>query len=337
MKKVVDKLIITNLASFYKINLYNEINKHQKLLVLYTNDHAKGRNDDFYKGEMKFDHIFLHKNIIVKVAQLMKIILTTSYKELILGGWDSLSLWLGAFISPKKKNALVVESSYLESTTSGVKGFVKRVFVSRISKVYASGKAQRKITDDLGFKGCTIITKGVGIFNYIKQPDYESRQEVKNFLYVGRLTAVKNLEYLVDKFNKHPELSLTIIGFGELENNLKAMANTNITFLGAINNSDLHKYYKMADVFVLPSVVEPWGLVVEEALNNGTPVMVSDKVGCADEVINSENGVVFSLNPDNFEEQLAKIRDVERYNEMRKAISTMDFECIEQYQVNCYL
>lgn len=337
MKKSVDKIIITNLPSFYKINLYNEINKHCRILVIYTWDHLYGRNQDFFEGTMQFDHLSLRKGRVSRIFQLIKILVLTNYKELILGGWDSFSLWLGAFASPKKKNALVVESSYLESTTRGIKGIIKRIFVSRISKVYASGKAQRKITDDLGFKGETIITKGVGIFNYVKQPCFEQRREVKNFLYVGRLTAVKNIEYLIDKFNRHPELNLTIIGFGELENNLKAMANTNITFLGAINNSDLHLHYKIADVFILPSIVEPWGLVVEEALNNGTPVMVSDKVGCADEVINSENGVIFSLSPDNFEEQLAKIRDVERYNEMRRAISTMDFECIEQYQVNCYL
>jgi glycosyltransferase involved in cell wall biosynthesis len=334
---MVDKLIITNLASFYKVYLYNELNKHCKLLVVYTNDHSEGRNSDFYKREMNFDHMYLHRSTIVRIFQLCRILCRVNYKELILGGWDSLSLWICAFLSPRKKNSLVVESSYLESTTRGIKGFVKRLFVSRISKVYASGRAQRKITDNLGFKGCTKITKGVGIFNYIKQPAYVDRQEVKNFLYVGRLTKVKNLEYLVERFNNHPELNLTIIGFGELEDGLRARANANVRFLGAINNSDLSQYYQNADVFILPSIAEPWGLVVEEALNNGTPIMVSDRVGCAEEIINSKNGVIFSLKPDTFEEQLAKIRDVRTYNEMRKYISTMDFEIIEQQQVDSYL
>ena len=334
---MVDKLIVTNLASFYKVNLYNQIGRHCKILVVYTNDHADGRNSDFYKREMNFDSVSLHGSTAVKIIQMCRILRRTNYKELILGGWDSLSLWTGAFLSPKNKNSLVVESSYLESTTRGLKGLVKRIFVARISKVYASGKAQRQVVDNLGFRGCTKITKGVGIFNYIKQPAYTARQEVRNFLYVGRLTAVKNLDYLVDKFNHHPELNLTIIGFGELEDSLRAKAGANITFLGAINNSDLSQYYQQADVFVLPSKSEPWGLVVEEALNNGTPVMVSDRVGCAEEIINSENGMVFSLNPDTFEEQLTKIRDVRKYNEMRRYISTMNFETIEQQQVDCYL
>ena len=78
-------------------------------------------------------------------------------------------------------------------------------------------------------------------------------------------------------------------------------------------------------------------LVVEEALNNGTPVMVSNRVGCAEEIVNENNGVVFTLHPDNFEQQLQKISDITTYNRMRQHIATMDFEAIEQYQVNCYL
>ena len=337
MKEFYHKIIITNLPSFYKINLYNEINRHCRVLVVYTNDGAQGRNNDFFKGEAQFDYVDLKSNKFVRIFQLIKIISKIKHDELILSGWDSLPLWIGAITSPKRKNALVIESSYIESSTEGFKGFIKRRFVGRISKVYASGAAQRKVTDTLGFKGKTIITKGVGVFNYIKQPPYTPRQEVKNFLYVGRLTKVKNLEFLIGKFNNHPELTLTIIGFGELEDSLRSIAKPNIKFLGAIDNDKLHSYYQDADVFILPSLREVWGLVVEEALNNGTPVMVSDRVGCAEEIITPDNGVIFSLDPDNFEQQLSKIRDISTYNRMRQSIATMDFAAIEEYQVKCYL
>lgn len=337
MKKSVDKIIITNLPSFYKINLYNEIAKQINILVIYTFDHAQGRNNDFYSGEMRFEHIFLSQSTSKRIRQLFGILHNTDYKEIIIGGWDSISMWVGAMVSQKQKNALVIESSYIESSTSCIKGLIKRLFLSRITKVYASGLAQRKISDNLGFKGETVITKGVGVFNYIKQPPYTSREEVRRFLYVGRLVAVKNIEFIIDKFNKHPELELTIIGFGELEEKLKAMAKDNIKFLGAVDNKDLYKHYQRADVFILPSKSEAWGLVVEEALNNGTPVMISNKVGCSEEIINSENGVIFSLDSDDFEEQLSKIRDIQRYNKMREYISKMDFDSIEKQQVNCYI
>ena len=337
MNKVTTKIVITNLPSFYKINLYNEINKHCRLLVIYTGDRAGGRNNDFYNGKMEFDHLFLRKSRILRLFQLVGVLWRTSYNELILGGWDSLPLWVGAFASRRKKNSIVIESSYLESTTKGIKGLMKRLFMSRISKVYASGKAQQAITDNLGFKGTSIITKGVGLFNYVAQPAYKPRSEVKEFLYVGRLTGIKNLEYLVERFNLHPNLRLTIVGFGELEDRLRAIAGPNIELTGAVANKELGSYYQHADVFILPSLKEPWGLVVEEALNNGTPVMVSNKVGCAEEIVTPDNGVVFSLDDDSFERALSEICDINHYNTLRRNIAKMDFEAVARQQVECYI
>ena len=217
MRKSVDKIIITNLPSFYKINLYNEINKHCKLYVIYTWDHLHGRNPDFFSGGMEFEHIHLKGKGIQRLLQICKLLKSINYKELILSGWDSTPLWLAAFLSNKKKNSIVVESSYYESTTRGIKGLIKRLFISRISKAYVSGQSQKKLVESLNFRGETIITKGVGVFNYIEQPPYIERKIVEKYIYVGRLTAVKNLHFLINTFNNLPHLQLTIVGFGELE------------------------------------------------------------------------------------------------------------------------
>lgn len=302
-------------------------------------DHANGRNKDFYNGNMKFEHIFLKENAIARIFQLISILLKIKYQELILSGWDSIPLWIGAFISPKAKNSVVIESSYHESATTGIKGFIKKIFISRISKVYASGKAQQKLSELLGFQGNVVITKGVGIFNYIKQPCFEERKQVKNFLYVGRLTSVKNLDLLIEAFNTLSHLNLTIVGFGELEQQLKVAANKNITFVGAVENKKLPEIYQKHDVFILPSYSEVWGLVVEEALNNGIPVIVSSKVGCADEIIiNGKNGYVFNSGDiTSLISVINKIQDIDKYNIMREYISTLDFEAIEKEQALCYI
>lgn len=56
-------------------------------------------------------------------------------------------------------------------------------------------------------------------------------------------------------------------------------------------------YYKMADIFVLPSEYEPWGLVVNEAIIMGLPVVVSSHVGCREDLIqNGKNGYIFENN-----------------------------------------
>lgn len=338
MGQTFDILFITNLPSFYKINLYNEIARRKKIFVIYTGDTAECRNNDFFNVKMQFGSLFLYSNKLLRLLQILYVIKTFSYEKIIIGGWDSLPMWLSAFISPKRKNALVVESSYLESAIDGFKGIMKKVFVSRISIVYASGKSQKKLTDNLGFKGKTVITRGVGIFNYTEQPQYVSRDEVKNFIYVGRLVGVKNLAFLINIFNKLPNLRLNIIGFGKQEQYLKSISNKNIKFYGAIDNKELRKYYQENDVFILPSKSEPWGLVVEEALNSGLPVLVSDKVGCAEEIVNESNGLIFKY--DSEEDLLQKIRqitDINYYNKLRKNISKLDFKTIELEQIKSYL
>ncbi|MEO6830434.1 MAG: glycosyltransferase family 4 protein, partial [Acidobacteriaceae bacterium] len=67
-----------------------------------------------------------------------------------------------------------------------------------------------------------------------------------------------------------------------------------IRLLGFRNQSELPRYYDLCTVFVLPSVHEPWGLVVNEVMNAGRAVIVSDQVGCQpDLVVDGENGCVF--------------------------------------------
>lgn len=331
------KLYITCLPSFYKLELYNKIAEKIPIFVLFTGEDAEGRNPDFYKGEINFPYENLTGNKWVKALKVSRIVLKGTYDEVVVGGWNLTAFWAGVLFSPKKKNSVVIESSIFESATIGVSAWIKRLFMKRISKVYASGRPHERLARALGFKGEVVITKGVGVFNYHPQPTYVPRESVIKFLYVGRLVEVKNLVFLVKMFNRHPELSLTIVGFGEQEKELKTIANENIHFAGAVNNKELPDYYQTADVFILPSKSEPWGLVVEEALNNGTPVMLSDKVGCHEDLVNENTGVVFKLTEEDFEEKLSFIMDIVNYNRMREGISKLDFDKVEKRQVNCYI
>ena len=91
-------------------------------------------------------------------------------------------------------------------------------------------------------------------------------------------------------------------------------------------------------VFILPSVSEPWGLVVEEALNNGTPVIVSDRVGCREDLVSDKNGIVFPCNDSiALQEAIIKMTQIEYYNQLRYNISKMDFISRAQYQIDCFV
>lgn len=339
-KELYSKIVITNLSSFYKINLYNRINQKAKILLIFTGDTASMRNSDFFTGDIQFEYRSLvGLSSFQKLIKAYSIVKKNRYDELIICGVNEFTSWLCAFVSPKNKNATVVESSYHETRSSGLRAFLKRVFFKRISVVYASGKSQKKYTDLYNFKGKIIITKGVGIFNIVDQPHYFPSEKVSNFIYVGRLSPEKNLVFMIKVFNELPQFNLHIAGYGPQEDELRAIAKDNIQFHGAVENAKLSELYKSCDVFILPSISEPWGLVVEEALNNGLPVIVSDKVGCVEEIIEeNHNGLIFEYNCDkSLLEKIEKISDVDFYNALKYNISKMNFDEIADYQVNCYL
>lgn len=148
----------------------------------------------------------------------------------------------------------------------------------------------------------------------------------------------KIFSFLIEIFNQLPKNTLNIIGFGPQEMFLKSIAKKNIVFHGPIPNAELYKLYLQNDVFVLPSISEPWGMVVEEAFNNGLPVIVSDKVGCIGEIVNETNGLVFSLaDPDGLLKAIKKIQNLEYYNHLKFNVSKMDFNKVAEEQVLCYL
>lgn len=122
------------------------------------------------------------------------------------------------------------------------------------------------------------------------------------FLFVGRLEEVKNVPVLLRAFatykQSNPNGALLIVGDGTQTEALKEMTAQlgleDVVFAGYVVFPGLIAYYKMADVFVLPSGYEPWGLVVNEAQIFNLPVVVSSKVGCREDlVILGKNGYIF--------------------------------------------
>ena len=92
---------------------------------------------------------------------------------------------------------------------------------------------------------------------------------------------------------------LLMVGDGELRAPAEAMVAERgiqrVLFAGFMNQTELPRAYTAADIFVLPSAYqETWGLVVNEAMNYGLPVVVSDRVGCARDLVEAgRNGFVF--------------------------------------------
>lgn len=335
------KLFIDVSPGFYKTKLFNELHKRIDIYVIYTTDYDKSsRNKDFLGEERKYPYILFTGNKLKQWVSIIKTIVRLNPDEVIVGGYTSMSSWISVLVSKKKRNAVIVESTFRETKTSGYQAYLKRIFFCRVLKAYVCGTPHEKLTKLFGFKGKIVMWNSVGLINRVSTPIYVKRDVIKHFLFVGRLIPVKNLPWLIEIFSSHPNLELDIVGFGEEYTYLESLIHTpNIHLLGAVDNKELSKYYQKSDVFILPSLTETWGLVVEEALNNGVPVMCSNMVGCADDlVIANRTGGVFEVNnKDDFELKLSEICSIDIYNQIRRNITKIDFEEREYRIINAFI
>jgi len=129
-------------------------------------------------------------------------------------------------------------------------------------------------------------------------------------LYASKFQSRKRPEVLLDAYQRlspdgvsEPEPYLIFIGDGEnragMEERVRKIGWASIRFLGYKNQTELPRYYNLCDVFVLPSEFEPWGLVVNEVMNAGKAIIVSDQVGAAPDLVKDGiNGFIVPVDDD---------------------------------------
>jgi glycosyltransferase involved in cell wall biosynthesis len=148
-----------------------------------------------------------------------------------------------------------------------------------------------------------------------KNLGYEKEDVV--LMYCAKMIEVKQPEVLVKVYSKivkqYPHTRLMMVGDGELKKGLEnldlELTGGKVNWVGFKNQHELAEYYDACDVFVLPSKYEPWGLVVNEAMNFGKPVVASDRVGSSDELLlHGKNGFVYPFKDEIlFEEYLIQL------------------------------
>ena len=126
-------------------------------------------------------------------------------------------------------------------------------------------------------------------------------------LFASKLQQRKHADHLLEAYRSFiADLApgerpyLVIVGDGEQRAQLEALAHQpgleDVRFAGFRNQSELPRFFQLADVFVLPSRHEPWGLIVNEAMASGCPVIVSTDVGChADLITDGVEGCVYPV------------------------------------------
>lgn len=163
-----------------------------------------------------------------------------------------------------------------------------------------------------------------------------------NFVYVGRLAHEKNITSLLKAYNfvlhssqNASKWGLILVGEGKERPNLERMIKADniegVSFVGGKSWKEVPLYYSLSDLLILPSVSEPWGLVVNEAMICGLPVLVSNRCGSAcDLVIEGGNG--FTFDPLNWEELAQKMAAFVNDEVDRKAMGKLSRKIIDAYK-----
>jgi glycosyltransferase involved in cell wall biosynthesis len=204
------------------------------------------------------------------------------------------------------------DSTEGDNPNIGWREALKRFVVSKAQGFFCYGSKSAEYILKLGMKPEHILVENNSVDNNkiseIHTEALKTREIVKNsyqlrkynFIYVGRLIDVKNLDNLLAAYKPFAlsDWGLIVLGDGSQESKLKKYKNDNslegICFIEGQPWFDVPKILALADVFILPSYSEPWGLVVNEAMACGLPVIVSNKCGSAYDVVKEGiNGYTF--------------------------------------------
>ena len=160
----------------------------------------------------------------------------------------------------------------------------------------------------------------------------------KALLYVGALRPTKGVEYLiyaVPKILKYiPDLKVTIVGDGPNSKVFEMLVQKLgiqdiIHFVGFVKREDIFSYYYQADLFMMPSLNEPQGIVALEAMASGLPVVASEVGGIPEMIEDGYNG--FLVPPKNVEALVEKSVCLLRDNQLRKQFSLNALRKVQEF------
>jgi len=204
-----------------------------------------------------------------------------------------------------------------------------------------------------------MVPNGVNIQEYARNKNADLRQfrrkfalpEEKLVLYVGRLVYEKGIHVFVNAVPKilgKLDAKFVVVGNGymkePLSNLVKGMGLAHkVMFTGFVDDETLKNLQRCADVSVVPSLFEPFGIVALEAMAAKSPVVVSDTGGLSEIVEHDVNGVkVYPENPDSLAWGITKVLLDEKYanwirnNAYKKVLEKYDWDKISRQTTDVY-
>jgi glycosyltransferase involved in cell wall biosynthesis len=287
--------LLTEIPAPYRIPLFNALAQRVELTVLFLRARNPDRPYELHLDEIDFAHRILPGAELTIRGRWLVVNRGVSRAlhgadAVVLGGWNQPAFWeaLAWCRVRRVPSILWVESTGRDRRTGRLEP-VKRALLRSVAAFIVPGEAARAYVESLGVPAARIWVApnavDAGIFGSAARTRTDGPCRL---VAVGRLAREKGLDTLLEAAEGLP-VEIVLAGTGPEEARLRRMAGPNVTFLGQVARDELPALYADADVAVMPSRSDPWGMVLNEAALAGLPLVSTTAAGAAHELI--EEGV----------------------------------------------
>ncbi|MFJ5768869.1 glycosyltransferase family 4 protein [Psychrobacillus sp. NPDC093180] len=348
-------LIISNIPSPYRIDFFNELGKAVDLTVIFEAKLANEIKFNWNLEEIKwFKAKFLKESNIEEKKvdwSILKYIKKNYYDVIIVTSYAYLTEMVALLTLKFKKIPyyLEIDGGLIRTDENYFKSKLKSFLISNAKGYFSPSKSS---DDFLVYYGADreqiyrypfTSLKREDILNEVIQADEKSVlkkqlniQEEKVVLSVGRFIHGKGFDVLLNACNEiGKDIGVYIVGGNPTDEYVKLKNKynlTNVHFIGFKTKEELKNYYKAADLFVLPTRGDVWGLVINEAMCHGLPVITTDKCVAGIELIeNYRNGFIVPV--DHSGELSEKMNIILEDMETKNNMSNQNLEVIRKYTI----
>lgn len=347
-------LFVTNVPSPYRVCFFNELSKYFNLTVIYEKKLSDERDKKWtFQSSGGYEEIFLN-GIKVSADQslspsILKYLKNNSYDFIIISNFCTPTGIIAAKFCIRKKIPYCVEGdgAFLKNKENYLKKSIKKKIISNAVLCFSScdnldkyfiyyGSRKEKV---VRYPFTSICEKDI-----LYHKNESNKSDIKNILNINETNVVisigqfiyrKGFDLLIKSANMlDKNIGIYIIGgkpTDEYINLIKESNITNIHFVEFKNKDELENYFKVADISILPTREDIWGLVINESLAHGIPVITSKFTNAGLELIkNGFNGFIMdNLSVDSIVSSIKKLLSCDLGYMYENCIKSIDDYTIE--------
>ena len=347
MRKLV---FITLTLAPYKVKWMEALSNDFDVSIYYTRDIDIERHPEWLVRSSQVIHLIKGKDVLSNKGislNLFKFLWKNRSEIIIFDGYGFMTQFFGLSMCRllNIKHYVNVDGGIRVDNEAFLAVLIKRIMISNQSYYLASSDYTRTYLMDYGVEKehifihpfTSLLKKDI----LERLVDEKSKRTLKielnmvdgfQLLCVSQTIHRKGIDVLLEAMSKLDNVKLTIVGgqcIDEYSKIIEKHQLKNIRFIEYLDYEQLKKVYQAADLFVLPTRYDVWGLVINEAMANGLPVVTTNKCGAGLALIDPN----YLVEPNDYENLAIVIEKIQEDPLLRKKLAMQSLERIQSYSI----